>query len=94
MKLIVVEAEFSSEKVSEAIRLFEAQAATVRGMEGCEHYKLFRTPDEPRIAIVQRWTSMEAFDAYRDSPVMATLGQGLKPIMSKPPVTIVAEIED
>jgi len=36
---------------------------------------------------------MEAFDAYRASPTFSTLGKGLKPMMSAPPVTTVAEIE-
>lgn len=93
MKLIVVEAGFPAEKMDEAIRLFESQADDARAMDGCEHYALFRAPDAPRIAIVQHWTSMEAFDAYRGSPITAALGQGLKPIMAGPPTTAIAEVE-
>ena len=93
MKLISVEAEFPADRIEEAIGLFEEQAGTVRAMDCCAQYALYRAPDAPRIAIVQQWRSMEAFDAYRASGTFATLGQGLKPMMTKPPVTTVAEIE-
>lgn len=93
MKLVVVEAGFPAEKMDEAIRLFEGQAGGVRAVEGCAHYAVFRAPDAARVAIVQHWTSMEAFDAYRGSPAMAALGQGLKPIMAGPPTTTIAEVD-
>lgn len=91
MKLIAVEAEFPSDRIEEAVELFENQADTVRAMDGCEHYTLYRA--DSTVAIVQRWRTMEAFDAYRASDAFATLGQGLKPMMTKPPVTTIAEID-
>ena len=93
MKLISVEAEFPEDRIEEAMRLFEEQAGAVRAMDGCAHYALYRAPDAPMIAIVQQWRSMEAFDAYRGSETFATLGQGLKPMMAKPPVTTAAEVD-
>ena len=91
MKLIAVEAEFPSDRIEEAVVLFENQAATVRAMDGCEHYALYRAGST--VAIFQRWRTMNAFDAYRASDTFATLGQGLKPMMTKPPTTTIAEID-
>ncbi|WP_415919036.1 putative quinol monooxygenase [Tateyamaria sp. SN6-1] len=91
MKLITVEAAFAASDLPAALTLFEAQADTVRKMNGCRHYALFTRPSGDGVAILQHWDSMEAFDAYRASETFATLGQGLRPMMSAPPVTVVAE---
>ena len=91
MKLIAVEAEFPSERIEDAVGLFESQANAVRAMDGCEHYALYRAGST--VAIVQRWQTMSAFDAYRASDTFATLGQGLKPMMTKPPTTTIGEID-
>lgn len=93
MKLICVEAAFPEDRISEAVALLEGQAGAVRAMEGCAHYALYRSPDAPRVAIVQRWADMGAFDAYRGSDAFAALGRGLKPLMTAPPVTTVAEVD-
>lgn len=91
MKLITVEATFAGTDVATAADAIEAQAATVKAMSGCDHYALYRTARS--IAIVQRWTSMEAFDAYRTSETFAGLIGALKPIMAAPPVTTVASVD-
>lgn len=93
MKLITVEAAFAAADLQAALSLFETQADTVRRMEGCHHYALFTRPSGDGVAILQHWDSMEAFDAYRASGTFATLGQGLRPMMTAPPVTIVAEVD-
>ncbi len=92
MKLITVEAAFSVADLETAISLFSDQAPTVRAMPGCDHYALYEKPSGDGVAIVQRWETIEAFDAYRSSDTFATLGQGLKPMMSAPPVTVIAEV--
>ena len=91
MKLIAVEAAFPFDRVEEAVALFDAQANAVRAMEGCEHYALYRAG--ATVAVVQRWTEMAAFDAYRASDAFAALGRGLRPMMAAPPVTTIAEID-
>ena len=94
MKLVTVEAAFPAADLDRAVALFEEQAGTVRAMDGCEGYALYRAAgDGGAVGIIQRWRSMEAFDAYRTSFAFATLGQGLRPLMSGPPVTTVAQID-
>ena len=93
MKLVTVEAVFPAADVDRAAALFRAQADTVRAMNGCEGYALYRAEGAPgTVGIIQRWTSMAAFDAYRSSPTFAELGRGLGPLMSAPPVTTVADV--
>lgn len=93
MKLITVEADFSSSDLAAAISLFAAQADEVRKMAGCAHYALYRKPSGDGVAILQRWKTMDAFDAYRASDVFAKLGAGLRPLMTALPVTVVAEVD-
>lgn len=93
MKLITVEASFASSDLDKAISLFSDQAEKVRTMTGCEHYALYRRPTNDGIAIVQKWTDAAAFEAYRASDTFAQMGQELKPMMTTPPVTIVADID-
>ena len=94
MKLIVVEATFPAADRETAIALFSERADAVRAMDGCEGYAIHRSvEDEGGVAIVQRWHSMERFDAYRASDTFATLGQGLRPMMTAAPITTVAEID-
>ena len=95
MKLIVVEATFDPQDREGAIALFQGQADAVRGMEGCDSYGIFASPAHAGdIVIVQRWASLEAFDAYKASDVFARLGQGLRPLMSAPPATTIADVSD
>ncbi|MEM9342271.1 MAG: antibiotic biosynthesis monooxygenase [Pseudomonadota bacterium] len=91
MKLIAVEATFGSDAVQSAVDAIEAQAESVRDMSGCEGYAHYRSDDT--IAIVQKWQSMAAFDAYRQSEVFAGLGAALMPLMAGPPVTTVASVD-
>lgn len=93
MKLITVEAAFAAADLDTAISLFTAQAETVRNMAGCAHYALYRKPSDDGIAILQHWDTMDAFEAYRQGDTFAQLGAGLRPLMTAPPVTIVAEID-
>lgn len=92
MKLITVEAAFPAADLEAAISLFSDQAPLVRAMPGCDHYALYTKPTGDGVVIVQHWQTMEAFDAYRSSDTFATLGQGLRPLMSAPPVTVIAEV--
>lgn len=91
MKLITVEARFTSANIDEAIAAFETQTKAVRAMDGCESYSLYRSGEA--IAIVQKWQNTECFDAYRKSDVFAGLGAALKPLMSVPPVTTIASVD-
>lgn len=93
MKLIIVEADFGISDLEAAIALFAEQARTVQAMDGCAHYALYRKPSGDGVAIIQKWDTMEAFDAYRRSETFAILGQGLRPLMTAPPVTVIAEID-
>lgn len=91
MKLITVEAAFDPSAVQRAVDAIEAQASTVRSMSGCDGYACYRSDDT--IAIIQKWQSMAEFDAYRTSETFAGLGAALKPLMAKPPVTMVASVD-
>lgn len=93
MKLITVEAEFAASDLGAATRIISDQADAVRAMPGCTHYAFYRKSGDDGIAIIQRWDGMETFDAYRASDTFAALGRGLRPLMTKPPVTIVAEVD-
>ena len=93
MKLITVEAGFAAADLDAAITLFCAQADAVRAMAGCAHYALFRRPTDDGVAIIQHWDTMEHFDAYRRSDTFAQLGAGLRPLMSAPPVTTIAQVD-
>ncbi|ABD54212.1 putative quinol monooxygenase [Jannaschia sp. CCS1] len=93
MKLITVEADFATADLDAAVALFSKQANAVRAMAGCAHYALFRRPSEDGVAILQHWETLDQFDSYRASETFATLGAGLRPLMTKPPMTIVAEVD-
>ncbi|MGR3503277.1 putative quinol monooxygenase [Pseudaestuariivita sp.] len=93
MKLITVEAEFASADLDAAVALFFDQIDAVRAMPGCAHYAVYRRPSEDGLAVLQHWETMENFDAYRSSETFATLGAGLRPLMTKPPVTTIAEVD-
>ena len=93
MKLITVEAEFAASDLDAAMALISGQAETVLAMSGCKHYALYRKPSCDGVAIIQQWDGMAAFDAYRASDTFAALGVGIRPLMAKPPVTTVAEVD-
>jgi quinol monooxygenase YgiN len=93
MKLITVEVEFAATELDAALELISEQAETVRAMPGCTHYALYSKRSVDGAAIIQHWENMEAFDAYRASDVFAILGAGLRPLMAKPPVTTIAEVD-
>ncbi|MEM9010652.1 MAG: antibiotic biosynthesis monooxygenase [Pseudomonadota bacterium] len=93
MKLITVEAEFAASDFDTAMRLITEQAEAVLAMPGCTHYCVYRKPTDDGFAIIQHWNGMEAIDAYRASDVFANLNAGLRPLMAKPPVTIIAEVD-
>lgn len=93
MKLITVEATFSADTRDTAIAAFEASAETVRAMAGCDAYAIYRSNDTISIVIVQKWASMDQFNAYRGSDTFAKIGQTLKPLMTAPPVTTVATVD-
>ena len=88
MNLITVEAPLSD--IDAGLASVDAQADIVRAMDGCVHYAPYARGSH--LAIVQEWESLAAFDAYRASPTFATLGAQLKPLMTAPPVTKVAEL--
>ena len=93
MKLITVEAVIAASDLDTAVDLFTAHADQVRNMTGCRHYALYRKPTGDGLVILQQWDTMAAFDAYRASDVFAGLGAGLRPLMTAPPVTVVAEVD-
>lgn len=92
MKLITVEVVFAEDDLEVAMELFAKQAATVRTMAGCKYYALYSKPERDGVAILQQWDTMDAFETYRTSDVFAQLGKGLRPLMTAPPVTTVAEV--
>lgn len=92
MKLITVEASFSADKIEAAIDAFNDQSQHVTSMQGCESYGLYRAGNS--VAIVQKWQDMQSFETYRQSDIFAGLGATLKPLMSQPPVTTVASIDN
>lgn len=93
MTLVTVEATFSPRTLPGALALLAREAAAVRRMAGCARYAVFRSHEGADIAIVQRWHTHDAFNAYRTSEAFARLGAGLKPMMSAPPTTTIARIE-
>ena len=94
MKLVTVEAKIAPDGVGTSIDIFNSQALAVRAMDGCENYAIYKAPNgENAILIAQTWASMEAFDAYRQSDVFASMGAALGPLMAAPPVTTIAEID-
>lgn len=93
MKLINVEASFAKTDLEQAVRIFAMQAHEVMQMDGCLKYEIFRKPTAAGVAIIQHWASGEAFEAYRASAPFAELGASLKPMMTTPPVTTIAEVD-
>ena len=92
MKLVTVEATFTADTVNQAIRAFNDQAETVRGMEGCDHYALYK--NGASLGIIQRWETTAHFEAYRQSDAFRVLGSALKPLMTAPPVTTIAFVDN
>ena len=93
MKLITVEAKIASADMEQAVGLFAEYADTVRDMDGCCHYAIFRKPSNDGVAIIQQWETMAAFDAYRSSESFSKLGQGLRPLLVAAPMTVIAEVD-
>lgn len=93
MKLITVETCVAPADLVRAAGLVDQQADAVRAMKGCLHYALFHNPAGDGLAIVQRWDRSDHFEAYRSSEAFAALGAALRPLMTKPPVTTVAEVD-
>lgn len=94
MKLVTVEAQITPDSLTTSIDILNNDALAVRAMEGCENYAIYKAPNgENTILIAQTWVSMEAFDAYRQSDVFASMGAALGPLMAEPPVTTIAEID-
>jgi len=92
MKLVTVEATFTADTVDQAIRSFNDLAEKVRGMEGCDHYVLYK--NGASVGIIQRWETIAHFDAYRQSDAFRALGSVLKPFMTVPPVTTAASVDN
>ena len=93
MKLITVEARFSHGEANNAIATFEEAAPSIRKMSGCHTYDVYRASSRnDAIVILQKWETMDAFDAYRTSADFAAIGGKLKPLMAGPPTTTIADI--
>ncbi|GHB40193.1 hypothetical protein GCM10007094_31870 [Pseudovibrio japonicus] len=91
MKLVTIEAKFSEGNALQAREIFERQSLSVRQMKGCLTYK-FYNGGAGSIGIIQKWETQDAFEAYRRSDTFAVLGKELKPLMTEPPITTIAEI--
>lgn len=95
MKLITVEARFSHGATDNAIIALEDAAPSIRKMSGCHTYDIYRAhAHNDAVVILQKWESMDAFDAYRTSADFAAIGGKLMPLMAGPPVTTIAEVAD
>ncbi len=93
MKLVIVETVFDPDNLAAPMAMLLNEATAVRGMTGCRGYDLYSGMDDGRkIVVIQRWTSMEAFDTYRQSEAFSRLGRGLRPMMIAPPVTTISEM--
>lgn len=91
MKLVTVEATFPADQSNAALAAISARAEATRAMDGCTGYEVYQ--NGPGIAIVQKWTGMAAFEAYRGSAIFAGLIGALKPLMTAPPVTTIASVD-
>lgn len=91
MKLITVEAFFTSDEIGTAMDAVQTQVETVSAMEGCAAFAVYQS--KTAIAIVQKWHSMQHFDSYRGSAVFGDLIAALKPLMAAPPVTTIADVD-
>lgn len=93
MKLVTVETTFDADNLAQPMAQLVNEATTVRAMKGCVAYDLYSGIDDgQKIVIIQRWASMQTFDAYRQSETFARLGTGLRPFMTSPPVTTVCDL--
>ncbi len=90
MTLVVVEATFGPDTLATAAAAIEAQAETVRAMEGCARYTVYTQDAGAGLSIVQKWQNQASFDSYRNSATFGALIGKLKPLMTAPPVTTVA----
>lgn len=92
MKIVVVESVFDPENLAVPMAQLLNEATAVRSMKGCAGYDLYSGMDDGRkIVIIQRWTTMDAFEKYRQSDSFARLGRGLRPMMVEPPLTTVSD---
>jgi quinol monooxygenase YgiN len=93
MKLITVEINVAAEAVETAVALLEGLRKHAVAMLGCESYNVYRAgSNEGAVAVIQRWNDMVSFDAYRASEAFASLGKHLRPMLTAPPVTTIAEV--
>ena len=72
-----------------------SEAARARVLEGCVRYAFHEDVADPlRVLLYEEWTSREAFEAYKASPLFAEAGQHLRPMLAAPPKSAYYESED
>ena len=89
--MIVVTVEASCTDLEAALAVVEQRAADVRRMPGCRRYEILRNDAGKALALLQHWDSESAFEGYRESATFRELGAQLQPLLSAPPVTVVAK---
>jgi quinol monooxygenase YgiN len=94
MILVTVRADFSPADTEKAIEILAGVQANAMKMDGHDVHEVCTVPAAPgRVFIFQRWSSMEAFDAYRASDFFAQMGADLKSLMTAAPETIIYDAE-
>lgn len=62
--------EFEPEKLEDFLRLFEGHRPSVLALAGCHSLTLCKDPEHPYVRYsLSQWASIEALEAYRNSPL-------------------------
>lgn len=73
---------------AKALAALVGEAPQVRAMNGCVAFLPFQDPSDPaQIGVLHEWETGDDFAKYATSPEFARVGEILRPMMLKPPVS-------
>jgi|GEM_PF-6257545 len=94
-RLVLLELSLRPGAEPDAVAALEAVAGEARQRADCLHYEVYQPVSAARgeLAIVQRWASPAAFEAYLASDEFARTKAALDGALASPPVRTVADTE-
>lgn len=89
---VLLELKFKSERVEEGVELFRHELLRTRSFAGCESVEVVRDQaDLDRLIFVERWSSVEAYEAYGDWRATDGAITDLAEMLDAPPIMRRAE---
>lgn len=82
MIIVIVEFDIAAENQAEALKVFGQDEQAARAMPGCEGFSINRVNgSKTALMLLEEWSDMAAFEAYKASEGFLRVGKALGPIM-------------